>query len=993
MPNYTPPDPHTIDLEITGAYTPPSARAVPISFGLSEAPDPFSFAPLTGVEPNTVYVSDAITLTGFDVSLPISVTGGAYSINGGPFLTAPQSVNSGSQVRLRATSSSGFSTTVQAVLTVGGVAGAWQITTRAADVTPDAFSFNPVNGAQPNTIYCSNSLVVTGLEPGYDVPISIAAGEYALNGGAWTSAAGVIHSGDSVQVRQMSSSNYSTTTTATLTIGTYSAQFAVTTYSPDTTPDNFSFGSISGVLPNSVQTSGAITVSGVDIAVPISIDVGQYSINGGAWTSATGQVQNGDQVRVRLTASGQFSTTVTATVTIGAPGVTGTFSVTTAARDTTPDPFAFTPVDDAVRGQLYISNAITVSGINDATPISIDTGAYRINGGAWTGSAGTVVAGDLVEVELMAPGDYHQTATATLTIGGVSAEFRVSTGYAPPFRGPSSSYRGLWGGGLELFPTWSVTSTQGPPKPRALTLAADQGAPIRPQVEPAWSTGKPSPRTVAIDGSTSRGVTPAQLSVVWDSVPPKRSALRLPWAPFDPARRAWSSPWSNPLVKRPQTRVAWDKGRETVREIRLPVPNPRALNRYDTIPWRQLYPARWKHTIEPPYVPPPPQDQRCYVPPLGVGLVLGFGALGNYPQPSPHAVPINFKCRADRLFWIGRSLIVQNVITAVRDSDNLPLKLAGCSLSIDSSSWAWNVSLAFADRASLLAVAPDPNTGPQTVRVTLNGHVWRALVEQYTSSRQFPGSKHQASGRSRAALLDAPYSAPRPYISDSAMNAQQLAVRELGFSGFAIDWQAPDWLVPAGAFAYDNETPLGAILKIAASIGATVQADASADVIHIASRYSIWPWHWYDPGTEVAETIDANAVVSIGATWKPGAGYKGIFVSGTNAGIVARVILDGSDGTPYAPMVSDQLITDTTPARERGGVEIANAQNQQEFQLVLPLLPDPQPPGLLAVGSLIEVQDAVWGTYRALVTGVTIDASLQNGAWTLRQTATVRRFV
>ncbi len=44
--------------------------------------------------------------------------------------------------------------------------------------------------------------------------------------------------------------------------------------------------------------SNSITVSGINVASPISVSGGEYSINGGAFTAVLGNVKNGDSVRV-----------------------------------------------------------------------------------------------------------------------------------------------------------------------------------------------------------------------------------------------------------------------------------------------------------------------------------------------------------------------------------------------------------------------------------------------------------------------------------------------------------------------------------------------------------------------------------------------------------------------------------------------------------------------------------------------------------------------
>ncbi len=111
---------------------PSSPLSIPLSgVGTSATPDPFSFTPLTGVDPSKPEVSNAITVAGTNLSSPISITGGTYSINGGPFTAAPGYVSPGAQVVVSVVSSSSFLTATSAQLTIGGVAATFTVTTRA----------------------------------------------------------------------------------------------------------------------------------------------------------------------------------------------------------------------------------------------------------------------------------------------------------------------------------------------------------------------------------------------------------------------------------------------------------------------------------------------------------------------------------------------------------------------------------------------------------------------------------------------------------------------------------------------------------------------------------------------------------------------------------------------------------------------------------------------------------------------------------------------
>ncbi len=90
-----------------------------------------------------------------------------------------------------------------------------------------------------------------------------------------------------------------------------------------------SFTAVSGAAQSSAVTSNTVTVSGISYSAPISINGGQYSIGGGAFTSANGTVSSGQTIQLSLTSSASASTPSSATVTVG--GVPASFTVTTAS--------------------------------------------------------------------------------------------------------------------------------------------------------------------------------------------------------------------------------------------------------------------------------------------------------------------------------------------------------------------------------------------------------------------------------------------------------------------------------------------------------------------------------------------------------------------------------------------------------------------------------------------------------------------------------------
>ncbi len=378
-------------------------------------PNAFSFTAQTGVELSTVVESNAVTVGSINVPVSISVTGGEYSIGSGAFTSASGQVSAGQSVRVRLTSSDSYSTETSVTLSIGGVSGTFNVTT-LDDTTPDAFSFTAQTGAALSAVVESNEITVAGIS--VPVSISITGGEYSIEGGDYTAETGEVSLAQSVVVRLTSSDDFSTQTDATLTIGGVDGIFSVTTLD-DTTPDAFAFVAQTEIEQSTQVSSNEITISGINAAAPITITGGEYSIDGGNFTSLAGTIENDQAVVVRQTSSEDVETTTEATLTIG--GVEGTFTVTTEGKYTFE---GFTGVALNARLQTHI---VTIDDIGDSTPISIENGEYQLDRGEWTDQAGFIDNNQEVRVRANAGDDYSVTTTARLNVGESWGLFNVTT--------------------------------------------------------------------------------------------------------------------------------------------------------------------------------------------------------------------------------------------------------------------------------------------------------------------------------------------------------------------------------------------------------------------------------------------------------------------------------------------------------------------------------------------------------------------------------------
>ena len=101
----------------------------------------------------------------------------------------------------------------------------WEYT--PPDATPDAFAFGSVVDAEPSAVVQSEPQVIAGIDPG--TAVSVSGGEYRLNGGDWTTAAGTISEGDTLELRATSSAESEGVVETNVTVGTATVAWSITT--------------------------------------------------------------------------------------------------------------------------------------------------------------------------------------------------------------------------------------------------------------------------------------------------------------------------------------------------------------------------------------------------------------------------------------------------------------------------------------------------------------------------------------------------------------------------------------------------------------------------------------------------------------------------------------------------------------------------------------------------------------------------------------------
>jgi len=301
-------------------------------------PDSFEFETRSAPYGTTSVLSNVVTVSGINsrtsVHISSSTIGSGYSVGcTDEFTESRGTILPGQSLCVRQSTSTTPGESLQAVVSVGQrfVPYTTIATSEPADTMPDAFSFVEQSGVARESVVTSNTIRIHGIAG--TAAVSISNGTYSIgcDPARFTSNNGLINDVESICVRHTASSLPGTSVTTTIAIGGVIGIFTSTT-AVDATPDPFTFTNQSGVTRGTIVVSNAVTVSGIDAPVPVSVINGEYSTGcASAWTSQLGTIGPGQQVCVRHTSATTPSTAVSTTLTVG--GIQGTFTSTTVAAD------------------------------------------------------------------------------------------------------------------------------------------------------------------------------------------------------------------------------------------------------------------------------------------------------------------------------------------------------------------------------------------------------------------------------------------------------------------------------------------------------------------------------------------------------------------------------------------------------------------------------------------------------------------------------------
>ncbi|MCO5763773.1 MAG: hypothetical protein NHG36_20105 [Chromatiaceae bacterium] len=392
----------------------------------------------------------------------------------------------------------------------------------------------------------------------------------------------------------------------------------------------------------------------------------------------------------------------------------------------------------------------------------------------------------------------------------------------------------------------------------------------------------------------------------WRQAPRIEARAPTRWQEADPATIATSSRFRVRLpLLAPDAGPSWQHGATISYHVRDGMQDGRLTIAVDIEVWQQAgYPGNAPNPgpdIPPIFRPPWGTTLRIACPLPGTALRIGRVPCILIPETD---IPVR------------RSYMVTNSASLVRWPDLTPLPVISLSVETDFESWCWGLSATLAGPDAWALVQPNPLACE--VQATINGQVWRFLLDVPSTNRSFNSDRVTLKGRSRSAWLHDPYTPARDLSQTEAREMQQLGEAALENTGWTLDWQTPNWLVPA--YRYTRwDTPIGALIKLMQATGDGLYTDPYLQIITTLPR---WPAPaWLLDGETVDLAVPESAVISLSQSpvYKPP--YNGVYVSGTTHGALALVKITGTDGAlqPAEP-ITDELLCDAAgvAARQRG---------------------------------------------------------------------------
>jgi hypothetical protein len=185
---------------------------------------------------------------------------------------------------------------------------------------------------------------------------------------------------------------------------------------------------------------------------------------------------------------------------------------------------------------------------------------------------------------------------------------------------------------------------------------------------------------------------------------------------------------------------------------------------------------------------------------------------------------------------------------------------------------------------------PNTNWGTERITVTVNGVEFKFLLEKRNTSINNMAHTFNVWGRSKAALLDLPFSAPISDTEESTnywqyptltRQASEIVNHLLSGTGISVQFLIDDFTVYSNNFSVDNETPIRIINRLAGVPGGRVRSGPDGNLIIDYKEFS----DNFTADSPLVEFTDIDEIVQLDEEIIEPPGYNRVRVVGFDEGI------------------------------------------------------------------------------------------------------------
>lgn len=150
------------------------------------------------------------------------------------------------------------------------------------------------------------------------------------------------------------------------------------------------------------------------------------------------------------------------------------------------------------------------------------------------------------------------------------------------------------------------------------------------------------------------------------------------------------------------------------------------------------------------------------------------------------------------------------------------VRIVQATLSCDEDSPFWIADIEVVELTDFAAMAIT-----DVISLTLGLETFMLVIDGKTLSRAGLAQQScRVTAVSPLALWDAPFAATTRFYQSEAISARTAVEQLIG----PVEWQLPDWIIPAGKLLLENVTPLAAARAIVAAVGGLVESQPDGSV-------------------------------------------------------------------------------------------------------------------------------------------------------------------